>query len=170
MALIVAFLAIALSSDDGRVALATVLWAIAAAGDYLDGLLARATGQYSRLGALMDPFVDRAVILSGVLVAWKFELLPRWALGVVAAREVLMLVLVAIALRMGLDIEINWVGRIAVWPTMLAVGGSLIFSGWVVNFVLYLGIAGSLAATALYVRDAVRQRWGTPRDKGPPLD
>ncbi len=155
--MIVAFLAIALSSDDGRVTIATVLWAAAAGSDYLDGLLARMTGQYSRLGALMDPLVDRALVLSGVIVDWKFELLPRWALAVLAAREVLMLVLVAGALRLGLDIEINWIGRLAVWPTMAAVGGALIFDGWVVNLVLYAGILGSLAATAMYVRDAVRK-------------
>jgi len=157
IAMVVAFLAIALSSDDGRVTIATVLWAVAAGSDYLDGLLARVTGQYSRLGALMDPLVDRALILSGVVVDWKFELLPRWALAVLAAREVLMLVLVAGALRLGLDIEINWIGRLAVWPTMAAVGGALIFDGWFVNLVLYVGILGSLAATALYIRDAVRR-------------
>ena len=56
---------VALSSDDGRVTAATICFTFAAAGDYLDGMLARVTGQYSRLGTLMDPFVDRAVILAG---------------------------------------------------------------------------------------------------------
>jgi CDP-diacylglycerol--glycerol-3-phosphate 3-phosphatidyltransferase len=156
IAMIVAFLAIAFDSDDGRVTVATILWVTASATDYLDGLLARVTGQYSRLGTLMDPLVDRALILSGVIVDWKFELLPRWGLAVLAAREVVMLVLVAGALRRGLDIEINWIGRIAVWPTMMAIGGALIFEGWAVDVMLYAGIAGSLAASAQYVRDAVR--------------
>src|SRR5512146_559098 len=53
------FLYVAFESGDGRSAPAAILfWAIAA-GDYLDGLLARITGQYSRLGALLDPLVDR---------------------------------------------------------------------------------------------------------------
>jgi cardiolipin synthase len=112
--------------------------------------------------------VDRALILSGVIVDWKFELLPRWALAVLAAREVLMLVLVAGALRLGLDIEINWIGRLAVWPTMTAVGGALIFEGWAVNLVLYAGIAGSLAASALYLRDAMRQLRRGDRRRGMP--
>jgi cardiolipin synthase len=168
IAMIVAFLAIALSSDDGRVAIATVLFGVAAGADYLDGFLARATGQYSRLGALMDPFVDRALILSGVVVDWKFELLPRWALAVLAAREIVMLLLVFGALRLGLDIEINWVGRLAVWPTMMAVGGALFIDSWVVEALLYIGIAGSLAASFLYVRDAVRELRG--RDTQPSRD
>ena len=63
------------------------------AGDYLDGFLARVTGQYSRMGALLDPMVDRLTILAGVVVCWRFELLPRWALAVLAARELVTLVL-----------------------------------------------------------------------------
>jgi cardiolipin synthase (CMP-forming) len=152
---LIAFLALALSSDDGRVAIATVCFAIAAAADYLDGLIARLTGQYSRLGALMDPFIDRAVILSGALVDWKFELLPRGALAVLAVRELTMIVLVAGALRKGLDIEINWIGRLAVWPTMMGIGGALLIDSWVVEALLYVGIAGALAATALYVRSGL---------------
>jgi cardiolipin synthase len=155
--LIAAFLAIALGSGDGRVTLATICWGTAAASDYLDGLLARATGQYSRLGALMDPFVDRALILSGVIVDWKFELLPRWALAALAAREVVMIALVLAALRRGLDIQINWVGRLAVWPTMMGVGGALITDWWGVEALLYAGIAGAVAASLLYVRAGVRE-------------
>jgi cardiolipin synthase len=150
------FLAVALPSDDGRVTAATVCFGIAAASDYLDGLLARMTGQYSRLGALMDPFIDRVLIVSGVLVTWKFELLPRWALAVLAARELFMLGIVAIGLRKGVDIEINWVGRLSVWLTMSGVGGAMIGDLWLADALLYAGIAGALLASALYVRDGLR--------------
>ena len=70
------------------------------------------------MGALLDPVVDRLTILAGVVVCWKFELLPRWALAVLAAREVVTLVLAQLALRRGVDLEINWVGRWSVWLTM----------------------------------------------------
>jgi cardiolipin synthase len=155
IALVAGFLALALPSDDGRVTAATACYGAAAVGDYVDGFLARLTGQYSRLGALMDPFIDRALIVSGALVAWRFELLPRWALAVLAARELLMVLLVAGALRAGLDIEINWIGRIAVWPVMAGLGGALIAEMVVAEALLYVGIAGALAATALYVRDGL---------------
>jgi cardiolipin synthase len=151
------FLVVALSSDDGRVTAATVCFAFAAAGDYLDGLLARLTGQYSRLGTLMDPFVDRAVIVAGAIVCWKFELLPRWALAVLAARELAMLVLVGLALRRGLDININWIGRIAVWPAMSAIGVALIADVWLADVLLYIGLVGVLAASVIYVRDGLRE-------------
>ncbi|HEY8778926.1 MAG TPA: CDP-alcohol phosphatidyltransferase family protein, partial [Solirubrobacterales bacterium] len=59
LAAIPVFLYLALDSGDGRSAPAAILFWLIAAGDYLDGLLARATGQYSRMGALLDPVVDR---------------------------------------------------------------------------------------------------------------
>ena len=63
-----------------RSGLAFALFAFIAWSDYLDGMAARITGQYSRLGALLDPLTDRLLVLSGAIVAWEFELLPRWAL------------------------------------------------------------------------------------------
>jgi cardiolipin synthase (CMP-forming) len=168
LALIAIFMVIALSSRDGRVTLATLCFTIAAVADYLDGLLARLTGQYSRLGALMDPFVDRVLVVGGVIVAWKFQLLPRWALAVLAAREVFMVATVGLALRKGLDIKINWTGRLAVFPTMSALGLALIAGGgWFTEVLLYVGLAGALAASVLYVRDGIRalRSWGRlPRD------
>jgi CDP-diacylglycerol--glycerol-3-phosphate 3-phosphatidyltransferase len=155
IALLGAFVAIAFSSDDGRDPVSTTCYVIAATSDYLDGIAARLTGQYSRLGALMDPLIDRLVVLAGVAVVWHFELLPRWALAVLVARELFMLVAVLAALRAGLDLHINWIGRIAVWPTMGAVGAALF--GWegFDEVLLYLGLAGSLAASVQYGRDAV---------------
>ena len=151
------FVAVAFSSDDGREPLSTTCYVVAACSDYLDGIVARITGQYSRLGALMDPAIDRLVVIAGVAVVWNFELLPRWALAVLLAREVFMLIAVLLALRLGLDLHINWLGRIAVWPTMGAVGSVLL--GWdgLGEVLLYVGLAGSIAASVQYGRDAVRE-------------
>jgi CDP-diacylglycerol--glycerol-3-phosphate 3-phosphatidyltransferase len=158
LAALIVFLVAALSSDDGRDTAGTVAFAFAAGGDYLDGFLARVTGQYSRLGALMDPLLDRLVVISGVLVCWHFELLPRWALAVLLIREAVMVVVVSVGLRLGLDLSINWAGRIAVWPTMGAVGVALIFGpGWFADLLLYAGLAGALVASALYVRDGLAE-------------
>lgn len=152
-ALIPVFLILALSGQEKPPVIAAVLFWFIAAGDYLDGLLARATGQYSRLGSLLDPLVDRATILSGGYVCWYFELLPRWALVAVLVREVLTLVLSQIALRRRYPIEINWFGRIAVFPLMSAIFFAMVFPGvvWSVMFVFGLGL--SVLATIFYVKD-----------------
>ena len=156
LAAIPVFLVLALGSDDGRYAPATLLYVAIAAGDYLDGLLARATGQYSRLGALLDPVVDRATVLAGVAVCWHFELLPRWALVALAVRELITLVLAQLALRRGVDIEVNWIGRIGVFCVFAGIGLSLIAAWWPITALFILGVAISCAATILYVRAALR--------------
>jgi CDP-diacylglycerol--glycerol-3-phosphate 3-phosphatidyltransferase len=154
--LIPVFLVLALESGDGRDTAATILFAFIAASDYLDGMVARLTGQYSRLGALLDPLTDRLLVISGAIVAWEFELLPRWALLVLAAREAFMLLLTQIALRRGLDLSVNMLGRWAVWPTMSALGVAMIMETWLSEVLLYVGLAMTLAATAQYLQDGLR--------------
>jgi len=156
LALLPVFVALAFSSDDGRDTVAAVLYFAIAWGDQLDGLAARLTGQYSRLGALLDPLTDRALVLAGVVVCFHFELLPRWALIMLAARELFMLVLSQYGLRKGMDLKVNMVGRWAVWPVMFAINLSLLTDSPVADAALLLGVALTLWATAIYVRDGIR--------------
>lgn len=156
LAAIPVFLAIALSSDDGRVASATLLYLWITLGDFIDGFLARATGQYSRLGALLDPVVDRLSALAGVIVNWHFEFLPRWALVVLAVREVVTLVLARMSLRRGVDLEISWVGRVATLFTFGGLFWSLAIDSWVTVAIFLIGVALGIIATALYVQAARR--------------
>lgn len=153
LALLPVFLLVAFSSGDGRDVTAAALFWMIAWGDQLDGFLARVTGQYSRLGALLDPLTDRALVLAGATVCWRFELLPRWALAVLAARELVMLGLTQAGLRAGMDLRINMVGRWAVWPVMLSVFLALLVETWVADASLYLGLALTLWATAIYMRE-----------------
>ena len=155
LALLPVFLVLAFRSGGRDVSAALVFWTIAWM-DQLDGLLARVTGQYSRLGALLDPLTDRALVLAGVVVCFEFELLPRWALIVLAARELFMLALSQYGLRRGMDITINMVGRWAVWPVMFAIFLTLLVDSWVADASLYLGVALTVWATAIYVRDGIR--------------
>jgi cardiolipin synthase len=156
LAAIPLFLWLAFESGDGRSAAAAAVFWLIAAGDYLDGFLARVTGQYSRLGALMDPLVDRLTILSGAVVCWHFELLPRWALALLVAREVAMLLLAQHGLRHGVDIEVNWPGRVSVFPIMGGIFFAMVFAGWVPAALLILGLALAIVATVLYARTGLR--------------
>jgi phosphatidylglycerophosphate synthase len=146
------FLYLAFNSGDGRTASAAILFWLIAAGDYLDGLLARVTGQYSRLGALLDPVVDRLTVLSGAAVCWHFELLPRWALVVLAVREVVTVVLAELALRRGIDLEINWLGRAGVFPVMASIFFAMAIDSWFPTALLIFGLIIEILATAVYLR------------------
>ncbi len=157
LALIPVFLVIALSSHHGQDALAVALFAVIGWADYLDGFSARLTGQYSRLGALLDPIVDRLLVIAGMVVAWRFALLPRWALAVVIARELFMLVISRAALRRGIELRINWAGRLGVAPVMGAPFFAMAGVHWLALIMLYVGLALSLTATVLYVRRGAKE-------------
>jgi cardiolipin synthase len=156
LALIPVFLAVAFSSDDGQSALAAIMFAVIGWADYLDGFVARLTGQYSRLGAMLDPVVDRLLVISGMAVCWHFNLLPRWAIAVMIARELFMLALSRYGLSRGVELKINWPGRLGVAPTMGAPFFAMIGVHWLAVVLLYVGMALALTATALYLRDGIR--------------
>jgi cardiolipin synthase len=156
------FLVLALSSSDGQSTAATVLFAVIGWADYLDGFAARLTGQYSRFGALLDPVVDRLLIVAGMVVAFDFSLLPRWALILAVAREVFMLGLSRYGLKRGVELKINWPGRIGVAPTMGAPFFAMAGVHWLALIMLYSGLALSLTATALYVRHGLAQARAQP--------
>jgi len=155
--LIPIFLVTALTSEDGTDALPAILFGVAAWGDYADGITARLTGQYSRFGALLDPVVDRLLIISGLVVVWRFDLLPRWALAVLVFREGLMLVGGRYAINRGVEVSINWPGRIAVFPVMSAIFFALCGLEGFAEILLYIGLVLAWAATWLYIRSARAQ-------------
>jgi cardiolipin synthase (CMP-forming) len=152
LALIPVFLIVALSSSDGTGAAPAALFAIIGWGDYADGIAARVTRQYSRLGTLMDPITDRLLVIAGVVVCWRFELLPRWALAVLVVRELSMIALGRYGLTRGVDLRINWPGRLSVAPVMGSFFFGLVGLEGLAEVLLYGGLALALTATVLYVR------------------
>jgi cardiolipin synthase (CMP-forming) len=156
LALIPVFLVVAFRSSDGHSALAVTVFAVIGVADYLDGFVARLTGQYSRLGALLDPIVDRLLVISGMAVCWHFNLLPRWAIAVMVAREVLMLALSRYGLSRGVELKINWFGRLGVAPVLGAPLFAMVGLHALALVMLYVGMGLALTATALYLRDGVR--------------
>jgi cardiolipin synthase (CMP-forming) len=157
LALIPVFLVLSLSSSDGTDAAPAVLFAAIAWGDYADGITARITGQYSRLGTLIDPISDRLLVISGVVVCWNFALLPRWALAVLIAREIVMLALSRYGQTHGIELRINWPGRIGVFPVMASLFFAMTGLRTLAEVLLYVGLAFALTATVLYVRSGIAQ-------------
>jgi cardiolipin synthase len=99
-------------------------------------------------------------VISGVVVCWYFELLPRWAIAVLVFREVFLLVVGLLAQRRGLDLKINWPGRAAVWPTMSAIFFALVGLLTLAEVLLYIGLVLAWFAVVLYLRDGLSQLRG----------
>ncbi len=68
-----------------------------------------------------------------------------------------MLVLSRYGLRHGVELKINWPGRIGVAPTMGAPFFAMAGVHWLALIMLYTGLTLALIATVLYVRDGLRQ-------------
>ena len=120
----------------------------------------------------MDPVTDRLLVISGVIVAWHFELLPRWALALLALRELAMVGLARYGLAHGLELRINWPGRLAVAPVMGAFFFAMVGLGTLAEVMLYAGLAlaarrerpvrGLRVAAAARLRGIPRRREAKP--------
>lgn len=93
---------------------AVILLIAAAASDWLDGKLARALHQESRLGQLLDPTADRlyiGVMLIGLAIR---ALIPWWLVGVLVGRElVLAVALLRLRTRGWEPLQVSFVGKAA---------------------------------------------------------
>jgi CDP-diacylglycerol--glycerol-3-phosphate 3-phosphatidyltransferase len=162
LALIPVFLVLALDSGDGQYWLATAIFGFVGWSDYFDGIAARVTGQYSRLGALMDPVIDRLLIFSGAFVCFWFELLPRWALIVLVVREAFVFGLARYGLRHGADIKVNWLGRAGVWPIFSSLFFAMAGLETVGEVCLFVGLVLVLASAVQYFREGLRLHRAKP--------
>jgi cardiolipin synthase len=94
-------------------------WAVglliaASASDWLDGKIARALNQQSRLGQLLDPAADRLYIVATVVALAIRGIIPWWLVAVLGAREVLLAGMLAVLRRHGWGaLQVSFVGKAA---------------------------------------------------------
>ena len=105
---------------------AAFLFALAAGTDWIDGQIARRTNQVSKLGQLLDPAVDRILMIVGVAGLFIVGRLPLWIIVFVVARDLLLLVGGGYLLK-------RWKKRVAV-----------IYPGKVATTLLFVGFAALL--------------------------
>lgn len=114
---------------------ATLVFAAAAASDFIDGQLARRTHTVSKLGQILDPAVDRILMITGVLGVFLVGRVPLWVIVVVVARDAYLLVGGAWLLsRYRIRVPVIYPGKFA--TTFLFVG----FAGLLLNWPLVPGL------------------------------
>ena len=117
--LLVPFIAVSLVVYENNVA-AFVLFLIAVLSDFVDGAVARSTGQVSRLGQQLDPIVDRVLIITAVIVVFIIGRVPLWIVILLVARDVVMFVFLA---RLGTDdrqlFKVAFIGKVATAVNMV---------------------------------------------------
>ena len=98
-----------------------VLLVISGTTDFLDGKLARLLDQASKLGAILDPFVDRLYLLAIVLTFGARHLVPWWLVAGLIARDVILTLTIPVYRRRGLVApDVIYLGKGATFALMSA--------------------------------------------------
>jgi cardiolipin synthase (CMP-forming) len=118
--------------------------------DWLDGKLARALNQTSRLGQLLDPAADRLYIAATVIALAVRGIIPWWLFGAIAGRELLVGVALLVLQRRTVygALQVSFVGKAATLCLMYAFP------------LLFLGAHGGTAAEVVRVLGWAFAIWG----------
>jgi CDP-diacylglycerol--glycerol-3-phosphate 3-phosphatidyltransferase len=112
---------------------ALVVFVLAAGTDWLDGYIARKYNLVTKLGRILDPFVDKFLIC-GVFIylaaAYPASGIAAWMAVVVVGRELLVTVIRSFLEGEGVDFSAKMAGKLKMVFQCLAVGASLLALSW----------------------------------------
>jgi cardiolipin synthase len=132
---------------------AFIVLAVAGITDWLDGALARALDQQSRIGELLDPAADRLYILATIVGLALRGIIPWWLVAALLARDVMLLALLPMLRRHGmLTLPVTVLGKAATFCLLWGFPVLLLstYDTWLGTLAGAAGWAFSLWGTALY--------------------
>jgi CDP-diacylglycerol--glycerol-3-phosphate 3-phosphatidyltransferase len=142
-------------TDEGRLAAfaATAAFIVACVSDWLDGYLARRRGLITNLGKFLDPLADKVLIISALIMLAAMQRTPRvpgWIVAAIAAREVAVTGLRAIARDEGIVLGAESLGKAKMTFEVVALVALLLhYPIWLIDFhaagMVFLWIALFLA-------------------------
>ena len=99
-----------------------MLFGLVVATDWVDGLIARRTGQVSELGKILDPVADRLSIAAGLIAFVVRGVFPLWAAVLILARDIVVL-LAGVVFVSGkhLRVDVRWIGKVATFSLMCSI-------------------------------------------------
>jgi cardiolipin synthase len=174
IALIVPFAAMFFVNAAWAMNAALVIFALAAATDFLDGQVARARGETSALGAALDPLADKLLVAAALLLLVRNGVLRD--AGVVAALAILLREILVGGLReavskTGGDLQVTQLAKGKTTAQLVAIGlllaaapGGLVGAGLapVAAGVFWLAAILTLFSGADYAAKAYRHLRGRP--------
>jgi CDP-diacylglycerol--glycerol-3-phosphate 3-phosphatidyltransferase len=101
--------------------IASLLYLVAAAGDALDGYLARSRNQVSVLGTFLDPLADKLIVTAVLVFMVGLGRVPAWVVIVMIARDLAINGLRAVASAEGLVISASEGGKVKTALQLVAI-------------------------------------------------
>lgn len=125
-----------------RAFMAGLVFAGAAFTDFLDGYLARRSGQITNLGKLLDPVADKLLVASGLILLVQFQRVAVWLAIVMIAREMIVSGARVVAAKEGFIVPADGLGKLKV---VGQIGGilCLVFQGVWTHFEELLSYVGT---------------------------
>ena len=133
---------------------AVVVLAVASFTDWLDGVLARRLGQYSRLGELLDPAADRLYILAALIGLVLRNIIPWWLAALLIGRDLVLALTLPVLRRHGYGPpKVHYLGKAATFALLYAFPFLLLASGegTVADIARPMAWAFTIWGTALYL-------------------
>jgi len=157
---------VALIVDPDTTTAGLILFGLVVATDWVDGLVARRTGQVTELGKVLDPVADRLAIAAGLIALAIRGVFPWWAALAILVRDVAVFAVgVVVLVRSGVRVEVRWIGKIATFSLMTAIpfvawgalGLPLAEAATVIGWASFtVGIVEYYVAAFGYLRDVKR--------------
>jgi len=97
-----------------RALAAALVFSAAAFTDFLDGYLARRSGQITNLGKLLDPVADKLLVASGLILLVQYQRVAVWVAIVMIARELIVTGARAVAAKEGCIVPADSLGKLKV--------------------------------------------------------
>jgi CDP-diacylglycerol--glycerol-3-phosphate 3-phosphatidyltransferase len=149
---VVPFTILLARADDGVSVGAAVLFAAAAATDFLDGYLARHAHAQSRFGRIVDPLADRLLINLAIILLVYHHRLEWWLAAPVLLRDAL-LAAVFRARHEATEVRVNLLGKTATAAIMLSLMLLMLVEGDWPKVIYTLGVVLSVMAAVRYLRE-----------------
>lgn len=145
---------------------ALVVFVIAASTDFIDGWWARKFNQVTKLGRILDPFVDKIIITAALiaLVGIPHSHVRAWMVTVIIGREFLVTSIRAIIEGQGGDFSARWLGKVKMLVQCAAVVACLLMLRypsqlwlvWANLLLLWAAVAITVGSGVDYVQQAIK--------------
>jgi len=152
-----------------------LIFALAAATDWLDGFLARRLKQTSAFGAFLDPVADKLIVAAALILLVELSRTPGWMAMIIIGREITISALREWMAEMGSrkSVAVAYIGKLKTTAQMVAIL-LLLYAGPVVpgvntillgNGCMVLAVILTLWSMVYYLRMAAHEFSGKKIDR-----
>jgi len=137
--------------------IAALIFTLSGLTDVTDGFIARKFNLVSDFGKLMDPFADKLVQISLLIVLTIKDILPFWALAIVCAKEFTMILGATFLYEKNTIVASNWYGKLATVIFYIALILAMLDVSYYI-YLIYFALAFTLFALIMYFKEFLTLR------------